>query len=580
MRRRVSMPIAPLAFLAAAILLYAGCSERSSSPSSELPAADTGAKTSVAAHKKVDEPNKGGASEEQDPNALQAATDEHPAAGKEPTDSPTEPKQAAADDVHAGELAAYDAGHGPVHPPEHYVRLNGPLFEDWPQPQAAIVISGEQNGYIEPCGCAGLENQKGGLKRRHTFIKSLRERGWPLALVDLGGQIRRFGQQAEIKYRVSHHSLAEIGYDAVAFGPQDLQLPAEHLFLVGMERPQDKAPFVAANLNIEFDKGAVLPYRILQVGPKRVGVTAVLGPRFEKRVNNEGVVLTDAAEAIAAILPEMREKADLLLLLSHSTMDESRELAKRFPAFDVVATAGGADEPPLRMDTVEGTKTAFVEVGRKGMYVAVLGVFDDPEQPLRYERVPLDGRFPDSPEMQARLVSYQDELKRIELVSQLRKKAPPGGRKFVGTSTCADCHTQAYEVWKHTPHAHATQTLLDLTPPRHFDAECLSCHVTGWDPQGYVPFESGYASLEETPHLRTNGCENCHGPGEKHVAAEMGEIEADDAMLETLRAQMRLPYAGAEAKCVECHDHDNSPDFHKPGAFEEYWSKVEHKGKY
>ena len=48
-----------------------------------------------------------------------------------------------------------------------------------------------------------------------------------------------------------------------------------------------------------------------------------------------------------------------------------------------------------------------------------------------------------------------------------------------------------------------------------------------------------------------------------------------------LREEMRLPLAGgkAERRCLECHDGDNSPDFHKPGAFEKYWEQVKHLGK-
>jgi len=45
------------------------------------------------------------------------------------------------------------------------------------------------------------------------------------------------------------------------------------------------------------------------------------------------------------------------------------------------------------------------------------------------------------------------------------------------------------------------------------------------------------------------------------------------------RGAMKLPLAKAEAKCMECHDLDNSPDFHVKGAFEKYWKDVEHKGK-
>jgi hypothetical protein len=102
--------------------------------------------------------------------------------------------------------------------------------------------------------------------------------------------------------------------------------------------------------------------------------------------------------------------------------------------------------------------------------------------------------------------------------------------------------------------------------------------VTGWNPQEYYPYESGYASLEGTPKLVANGCENCHGPGADHVAAETGDTEADDEQKAVLREQMRLTLAAAKDKCLECHDLDNSPDFHKEGAFAEYWDRVKHYG--
>src|SRR5262245_27409076 len=74
------------------------------------------------------------------------------------------------------------------------VAVNGPIFVGWPKPDVALVFTGEQNGYLEPCGCAGLENQKGGLRRRFTFLKGLRAKGWPVVAMDLGGQEQRFGK--------------------------------------------------------------------------------------------------------------------------------------------------------------------------------------------------------------------------------------------------------------------------------------------------------------------------------------------------------------------------------------------------
>lgn len=63
------------------------------------------------------------------------------------------------------------------------------LFADWPKPVAALLISGEQDGYLEPCGCTS--GQLGGLRRRYDLIRHIRETDqWPLALVDLGSLVK------------------------------------------------------------------------------------------------------------------------------------------------------------------------------------------------------------------------------------------------------------------------------------------------------------------------------------------------------------------------------------------------------
>ena len=82
------------------------------------------------------------------------------------------------------------------------IAVNGEIFVDWPKPDVALVFSGEQNGYLEPCGCAGLENQKGGLKRRFTFLKQLREKGWNVVAMDLGGQETSHGRSSDKKGRL------------------------------------------------------------------------------------------------------------------------------------------------------------------------------------------------------------------------------------------------------------------------------------------------------------------------------------------------------------------------------------------
>jgi hypothetical protein len=221
------------------------------------------------------------------------------------------------------------------------------------------------------------------------------------------------------------------------------------------------------------------------------------------------------------------------------------------------------------------------------MYAGVIGLFDNPQQSVRYQRVPLDGRFPDSPEMLQLLGAYQNQLKNAGWEGLgITAQPHPSGRTFVGSDACADCHPGDYDIWKDGhdgkggPHWHATETLVHpgerTEVPRNFDPECISCHVVGWNPQKYYPYESGYVGLEETPDKHDVGCENCHGPASAHVAAELGDIDATDDELKKYQEEMRLPLERAEQKCLECHDLDNSPAFQEPGAFERYWEKIKH----
>jgi hypothetical protein len=329
-------------------------------------------------------------------------------------------------------------------------------------------------------------------------------------------------------------------------------------------------------------------YVVIEAGGKKIGVTSIVGAKNESRLSGDELVHELPRPALTALAEELKsQKCDFYVLMVSGTLDEARELAKAAPIFDLVAAAGETSIASHELEEIEGTKSRLMQVGQKAMYVGVVGLFDDAARPVRYESVPLDARYADSPEMLRLLEEYQEQLKVLGF-EELGVKAQPhaSGRTFVGSEKCSECHAKAYEKWSQTPHAHALDSL--VMPPnsrgdiaRHFDPECLSCHVTGWEPQRHLPYKSGYLSLDETPQLAHNGCENCHGPGSAHVAAESGEGDASEATLARLREAMKLPLAGgiAEDKCKECHDPDNSPDFHKPGAFEKYWAEVEHRGK-
>jgi cytochrome c554/c'-like protein len=462
------------------------------------------------------------------------------------------------------------------------VKTNGPIFVDWPKPKLAIVITGEQLGYLEPCGCAGLENQKGGLSRRYTLLKQLRGDGWPLLPIDLGGLIQRFGQQAEIKFQTAVEALKAMDYQAIGWGPEDLRLGAGILLSAAVEADGSPSRFVSANVGLfELNSGTTSNYRIVEAGGRKIGVTAVLGEQIKRDTNNADIKFVPPAQGLADVADKLKE-CNYRILLAYAPPQESVDLAKKFPQFNAVVTAGGADEPPREPRKVDGTETLLLEVGHKGMYAVVLGMYDDPKTPVRYQRVPIDHRFADSPEMKHLMTGYQDQLRSLgwsglglrPVVHPRASGSNDMAGHFVGSEKCGECHTKAMDIWTKTPHAHATETLAALDPPRQFDPECISCHATGWKPQEFVPYATGFEGLAETPHLKGNGCENCHGPGAAHVGAESDG--GDGAKRQALREAMKISRAKAEeSDCARCHDLDNSPQFN----FTTYWPKVEHKGK-
>lgn len=476
------------------------------------------------------------------------------------------------------------------------IEANGEIFVDWPVPDLALMFTGEQMGFLEPCGCAGLENQKGGFKRRMTMMKGLREQGWPVLPMDTGGLVRRFGQQAQMKLQKSFEGLNEMGYQAIGFGDKDLRLD-----MLSEAVNLDPNPLLSANIGLaeDLDSGFTRRFHVVEQGGMKVGMTAVMGEQeTANAAKNRGLATMPPAEAIAQVLPELEAaNCDELVLLVYAEVDEAKALSAKFPQFRWVVAGKGGDEPPSRPTTIAETGAQLIEVGHKGMYAVVVGIYKQGEPKYRYQKVPLDHRFEDAPEMQKLLVRYQNQLKTLVTAGQGFEPLtgilnPPRGDAFAGSETCADCHTDACEVFMASPHAHATKTLVELDPPRHYDPECLSCHVTGWNPQGYAPYATGYVSLQATPHLTMQGCENCHGPAKNHVDAENGDINVTDVEIENFRAALRMKIGENEGNkegqatgrvvdnCLQCHDLDNSPDFD----FQEYWNReekpVKHSGKY
>jgi hypothetical protein len=476
-------------------------------------------------------------------------------------------------------------------------RLAVRQFEKWTRPDVVLVLSGQQYGYLQPCGCS--EPQLGGLARRYNFIQKLLEVGWPVVAGDLGDIPQSSGPQRLLKYRYSMEALKRIGYTAVGIGENELRMPLiEAGGEYALNNPSPR--LVVANLKAAKDKypGMTEPWEVSsgQGGVPKVAFVGVVGPSVAGPFKGDpDTQFDDVDKALPAAVAQLApQKPELLVLLYQGSPEEARTYAKRsaqqpnqLPIFPVILCLCKEEQAPIE-PTVEG-KSLVLMVGHKGRSVGVVGGYrtGNAAQPFsfRYELIELGPEY-ETPKGEGKnhrlhqlMEDYAREVKERNYLAMYPHEArhplqvdfPEA--TYVGSGKCKECHSKAYKIWKAHPHADAYNTLVvKATRPslRQYDGECVVCHVTGFE------YKTGWVNEKDTPKLKDVGCESCHGPGSKHVEVEK-DPNADPKVQDQLRAAVNPWKRNANNAaavvlrindmCRKCHDTDNSHDF----KFEDYW---------
>ncbi len=469
------------------------------------------------------------------------------------------------------------------------------IVDGWEKPALAIVLSGEVHGYMEPCGCD--VNQSGGLSRRGDLFKQLRDKGWSVVGLDLGGSLKNARRQSQIKFKFMLSAISDLGYKAMAIGPEELHLGVDSLFSLGDAARTNEGQAQLTSSNVVFygsrDLGVPAEIITFEENGVKVGVVSILGDSFKKEILPTGagdglLAIEPMKESLATAIEKLKaENPQLTVFLSHARPDDTKALLEAFPnTFNIAMTAGGIEDPYKDPETIGGAM--LVDVGQKGKKVGVVGFYPEAETKLKFERIQLDNkRFAKTKAMEDYMRYYQERLKE-EAIAETEPAIPhPSGTTYVGSQSCGECHKKAFDKWKSTKHGSKSWASLVSNDrsgmpgdpiTRIYDPECLCCHTTGWDPQEVFRYEGGYLNPEVSMHLSEQGCENCHGPGKRHDELERAFKETgtkNDALLEE-RKVMHKDRATAEVQiCGKCHDHENSPKFN----FDKYWAEVWHPYK-
>jgi len=382
-------------------------------------------------------------------------------------------------------------------------------------------------------------------------VDSLRKTYGELLLVDAGEFSSSPTMSSEPKSLYLFESMKKMHYDAINIGVTDLQLGLEILLSVTEE---SSVPVLSANLR-QRDTGELLftESAIVKKGKWNIGVTGVTVPsEVERKIcDSLGVKIEPAREALARVLPGLRSKSDMVVLLGHLPLADARKLSEEFPG-QIDLHVVGISTASQKLMVREQGGALHLSAGNRGQAVGLAKVaFEKGRPELLAEEIVLTKDFPEDPEFAKATEDFRKNLNELFKVTVVQKAAggrkSPDGHYYVGVSNCAGCHQTEYEIWRETPHAHAFATLVD----RGSDAmpECFQCHVTGAnDPAGYDP------SIEQAKGLVNVQCEVCHDKGSAH--------SRDGSYGKNLLQQ----------SCAKCHDPENSPEFDP----EVYWLMMEH----
>jgi hypothetical protein len=210
------------------------------------------------------------------------------------------------------------------------------------------------------------------------------------------------------------------------------------------------------------------------------------------------------------------------LILNRYDDDVIEEISK-ISMVDLVICPDDSDEPRIISNPID--RPLVVSAGKYGKYIARIQIqpprgSDRPT--LTFLSVPIVETLPLEDNLVELYKTYQEFVKEAGLLEKHPRYPLPDGLEYAGSESCKMCHKYEYEKWSTKSHAHAYQTLVD--DGTQYDPECIACHVVGFN------YESGFVSEQETDHLKDVGCENCHGPGSKHISS----------LLPYTRAQWRI----------------------------------------
>jgi len=374
--------------------------------------------------------------------------------------------------------------------------------------------------------------------------------GRDLIILDAGDFVGRKSYRQKRVAKLMFEVFGKMNYTGIQPGEQELSLGLPELKKLST---QYGVPIVCCNLidnksgKSVFNEFIIKPIKKKGLFGKRfkVGITGIIDPVFSRNLQalkKEDIAITPPEDRLKRIIPILKEKTDMIVLLSHLSQMKAFTIKEMFPNIDIIIDAHGSwrhQKKPF----APGSPMLLKEIS-KGKNLSWLRIFYDKKKKItniESETLFLHSNLPEDPEISELIESFEKDF-------FPENKPTQNTQTYLTATNCRKCHLKEFSQWVKTPHARAFDSL--VAKGKINDKMCLKCHVTG------AGQHMGFGDYQSTPELINVQCESCHGPGKIHSikpTKSYGQI--------------------THATCTRCHDQKNDPEFD----YEKKLKKVVHR---
>ncbi len=342
-----------------------------------------------------------------------------------------------------------------------------------------------------------------------------------------------------------------MGYQAMCVGPFDLAAGFDVL-----KELEKKAKFQLLSANLVDNKTGELlftPHTIIESGGARVGVVGLTLETMTRRGYLDKVApdlkTTDPTVALRNSLRSLKDKVDLVVVLSHLREETSKKLCKEFPEIEFLvdpyiqygnhhtwikehewlekrentvflrSDGQGARLGVIDVDMTAGARKGLVdlvELAELEEKVASSGATPDDRARLGrlqgrnqfyFQRISIEAHHLTDPEIDILIEQWKKNVDPSKVAAL--EKGLPRKADYLTSSKCQGCHEKQYVWWKGTKHANAMASLERDGNHQRFD--CLGCHTLGYGEAFLDTTNVGvYAGVQ---------CESCHGTNPEHATS-------------------------------------------------------------